>query len=108
MVATPLPMLPCVDEAERERYERRLERDRRRREQGRTAYFESEPREPEDDRGVLTSLEAEAFDEEGFATQTGAGVVPPAVAQEPPDTGKGLVRSGVIFAVATALSRIIG
>jgi putative peptidoglycan lipid II flippase len=101
-------MLPCVDEAERERHERRLERDRRRREQGKPSYFESESRGPERDHGVLASLEAEAFDEEGLATQTGLGVVPPAVAQEPPDTGKGLVRSGVIFAIATGLSRIIG
>ena len=57
---------------------------------------------------MIASLEAEAFDEEGLATQTGVGVVPPAVAQEAPDTGKGLVRSGAIFAIATALSRIIG
>ena len=42
MVATPLPMLPYVDEAERERHERRLERDRRRREQGKQTYFESD------------------------------------------------------------------
>jgi putative peptidoglycan lipid II flippase len=94
-------MLPCVDEAERQREERRLERDRRRREQGKPSYFES-------DRVVLAGVEAEAFDEEGLATQTGFAVVPPAVAQEAPDTGKGLVRSGVIFAIATGLSRIIG
>jgi putative peptidoglycan lipid II flippase len=94
-------MLPPVDEAERERHERRLERDRRRREKGKPSYLES--RDP----GVLAALEAEAFDEEGFATQ-GVAVVPPAVAQETPDTGRGLARSGVIFAIATALSRIIG
>jgi|SRR5579862_688096 len=115
MVATPLLMLPSVDEAEREREERRLERDRRRREQGKPSYFATEPDEkstmvlrPERERGVLASLEAEALDEEGLATQIGVGVVPPAVAQETPDSGKGLVRSGVIFAVATGLSRIVG
>ena len=43
MVATPLLMLPSVDEAERERHERRLERDRRRREQGKATFFEGDP-----------------------------------------------------------------
>ena len=109
MVATPLLMLPSVDDAERQREERRLERERRRREQGKATYSDSERRsQPERDRGVLASAEVEAFDEEGLATQTGVGVVQPAVAQEPPDAGRGLVRSGVIFAIATGLSRVIG
>ena len=119
MVATPLPMLPLVDEAERERHERRLERDRRRREQGKQAYFDPGPsaQEPEErstmilrpshDAGVLAGLEAEAFDAEGFATQP-AGMIPPAVAQETPESARGLARSGVIFALATGLSRVIG
>ncbi|HEY2353970.1 MAG TPA: murein biosynthesis integral membrane protein MurJ [Gaiellaceae bacterium] len=98
-----------MDDAERQREERRLERDRRRRERGKPTHFENAPQpQAERDRGVLSELEAEAFDAEGLATQTGIGVPAPAVAQETPDTGKGLVRSGVIFAVATGLSRIIG
>jgi putative peptidoglycan lipid II flippase len=117
-------MLPSVDEAERERHERALERDRRRREQGKQAYFESDarvdsppPQDPPEqstmtartsrEASLLAGLEAEALDAEGFATQ-GVGVVPPAVAQEAPDGARGLARSGVIFAVATGLSRVIG
>src|SRR5947209_19543740 len=111
MVATPLLMLPSVDEAERERHERRLERDRRRREQGKQSYFENE--EPSEqstmtlrasrEAGVLAGLEAEALDAEGGATQQ-AGFEAPALAQETPESARGLARSGVIFAVATALS----
>jgi putative peptidoglycan lipid II flippase len=108
-------MLPLVDEAERERHERRLERDRRRREQGKLTYFKNEePSErstvnlrPSREAGVLAGLEAQALDAEGFATQD-AGFAPAALAQESPDSGRGLARSGVIFAVATGLSRVIG
>jgi putative peptidoglycan lipid II flippase len=117
-------MLPFVDEAERERHERRLERDRRRREQGKQAYFGIEARvesrppaqdppeqstitvRPSREAGVLAALEAEAFDAEGATQQV--GIVPPAVAQETPDSARGLARSGVIFAVATGVSRVVG
>jgi putative peptidoglycan lipid II flippase len=113
-----------VDDAERQRHERRLARDRRRREKGQPAYFESDatldawpiaqdPAEhptsilrPRRDRGELAELEARALDEEGQAAQ--AGVAPPVEAQPEPDATRGLARSGVIFAVATGLSRIIG
>jgi putative peptidoglycan lipid II flippase len=112
-----------VDDGERQRQERRLERDRRRREQGKEAYFESDaaldawpvaqdPAEqstmilrPGRDRGTLAGLEAEALDEEGLATQP---VGAPAQSQEAPGSQRGLARSGVIFAIATGLSRIIG
>src|SRR6185437_12444918 len=40
--SNPAPYAALVEDAERERQERRLERDRRRREQGKPAYFESE------------------------------------------------------------------
>src|SRR5205823_3234168 len=40
--SNPAPYAALVDEAERQRRERRLERDRRRREQGKQTYFESE------------------------------------------------------------------
>src|SRR5260221_12000954 len=125
MVATPLPMLPFVDEAERERHERRLERDRRRREQGQQAYFESEARpnpqppheesaenstmvlRPSRESGILAGLEADALDSEGMPTQS-AGLVSPALAEETPASTRGLARSGVIFAFATGVSRVVG
>ncbi len=119
-----------MDDAERQRQERRLERDRRRREQGKPAYFESEatldawpiaqdPSErstaiirPVRDRGELIELEAQALDQEGLAAQT-AGFAPPVAAEDAAaspevDTGRGLARSGVIFAIATGISRVIG
>jgi putative peptidoglycan lipid II flippase len=112
-----------VDDAERQRHERRVARDRRRREQGKPMYFESEAaldswpvaqdpserpttilRPRRDRRGELVELEAEALDQEGNAMQVAA----PAPAAERPDTTGSLTRSGVIFAVATGLSRLIG
>ena len=115
-----------MDDAERQRHERRLARDRRRRERGKPAYFESDatldawpiaqdPAEqptsilrPRRDRAELTELEARTLDEEGQATQVGvAAPVEPPPAPEA-DAGRGLARSGVIFAVATGLSRVIG
>jgi putative peptidoglycan lipid II flippase len=124
-----------VEDAERQRQERRLERDRRRREQGKPAYFESDAtldswpisqdpataptmiirprRDPErEEREELIELEAQALDQEGQAGQ--AAAFAPAVAPEgvrpeaEPDTGRGLARSGVIFAIATGVSRVIG
>jgi putative peptidoglycan lipid II flippase len=124
MVAARSHMLPAMSDAERERLERRLERDRRRREQGKPTYFDSEeslaawpvaldPAEqptsiirPRRDRGELTELEALALDEEAQAAQGFAGV--PAGAAREPEMSAGLARSGVVFAAATALSRILG
>jgi putative peptidoglycan lipid II flippase len=113
-----------VEDAERQRHERRLARDRRRREQGKPAYFESDatldswpiaqdPGEQQTaiirlgrDRGELTELEAFELDEEALETQV---VAPPtAVAGEAADSGRGLARSGVVFAAATGLSRVLG
>jgi hypothetical protein len=112
-----------VDDAERQRHERRLARDRRRRDQGKPTYFESEAtldswpvaqdpselsttilRPRRDPRGELVGLEAAAIDQEGAAMEVAA----PAPAAERPDTTGNLTRSGVIFAVATGLSRLIG
>jgi putative peptidoglycan lipid II flippase len=115
-----------VDDAERQRHERRLARDRRRREQGKPAHFESEatldswpiaqdPAEgptsilrPGRDRGELIELEAQALDQEGLAMEVAA--VAPAAPPGSPDTepARGLARSGVIFAVATGASRVLG
>jgi putative peptidoglycan lipid II flippase len=119
-----------VEDAERQRRERRLERDRRRREQGKPAYFESDatldswpiaqdPAEqptsilrPRRDRGELAELEARELDEEGQEMQV-AAPAPAAVPEEPKpqpeaEASRGLARSGVVFAAATGLSRIIG
>jgi putative peptidoglycan lipid II flippase len=112
-----------VEDAERQRHERRLERDRRRREKGKPAYFEGETAleslpiseaaeqststlRPRRDRGELAELEALALDEEGQATQISA----PAIREEgePERERRSLARSGVIFAIATGLSRVIG
>jgi putative peptidoglycan lipid II flippase len=113
-----------VEDAERERHERRIARDRRRREQGKPAYFESDAKldswpvaqdpaerstsilRPRRDGGELLELEALALDEEGQATAVSFAA--PAGAAETPDTGRGLARSGVIFAIATGISRVIG
>jgi len=124
-------MLPFVEDAERQRQERRLERDRRRREQGKQTYFESEAthdswpisqdpasaptsilrprRDPE--RDELIELEAQALDQEGQAAQAAAfapTTTPEGTRPEASDVGRGLARSGVIFAVATGISRVIG
>jgi putative peptidoglycan lipid II flippase len=121
-----------VEDAERQRQERRLERDRRRREQGKQTYFESDATldswpvsqdpasaptsilRPARVRGELIELEARALDQEGQAAQAGA-LAPPVMplegqqlTAEPPDEGRGLARSGVIFAIATGISRVIG
>jgi putative peptidoglycan lipid II flippase len=115
-----------VEDAERQRQERRLARDRRRREEGKPTYFESEatldswpvaqdPAErstaiirPHRDRGELTELEAQALDAEGQATGF-ASVAPVSVPDdEHEEAGRGLARSGVIFAIATGISRVVG
>jgi putative peptidoglycan lipid II flippase len=112
-----------VDDAERQRHERRLERDRRRREQGKPAYFESDAtldawpisQDPADqptsilrprrERGELAALEAASLDEEAQAMQV---AVPATATERPESEERSLARSGVIFAIATGLSRIVG
>ena len=119
-----------MEDAERQRHERRLARDRRRKEQGKPTYFESDatleswpltqdPAErstailrPSRDRDELIELEAQALDQEGQAGQAGA-FAPPVVSDEPrPEaeeaTGRGLARSGVIFAIDSSTSFVTG
>ena len=119
-----------MEDAERQRHERRLERDRRRREDGKPTYFESDASRdswpvaqdeaepstailrPDRDRNELIELEAGALDQEGQAAQASA-FAPPVAAEEPqPEaeaaTGRGLARSGAIFAIATGISRVVG
>ena len=114
-----------MEDAERQRHERRLARDRRRREQGKPAYFESQAKldswpvaqdpaelstaiiRPRRDRGELTDLEALEFAEEAQVPLISRP--PPATsAKEPEGESRGLARSGVIFAIATGLSRVLG
>jgi putative peptidoglycan lipid II flippase len=115
-----------VEDAERQRQERALARDRRRREQGKPTYFESEAmleswpvsQDPAErataiirtrrDRGELIELEAQALDQEGQAAQFAAAAPVAAPEQRHEEAGRGLARSGVIFAIATALSRVVG
>jgi putative peptidoglycan lipid II flippase len=114
-----------VEDAERQRQERRLERDRRRREQGKPTYFESDAAldsapvaqdlserstaiiRPRRDDGVLTELAALELDEEAGAMQISAPS-PAAMSKEPEGESRSLARSGVIFAVATGASRVLG
>ena len=114
-----------MEDAERQRHERRLERERRRREQGKPTYFESEatldswpvaqdPAEgptsilrPARDRGELIALEAQALDQEGLAMEV-AAVAPAAPGSPDTEPTRGLARSGVIFAIATGASRVLG
>jgi len=113
-----------VEDAERQRHERRVERERRRREQGKPTYFESEAtldswpisQDPADQPtalirprrggGELTELEALEFAEEAQVPLISAPSA--AVAEEPRGESHRLVRSGVIFAVATGVSRVLG
>ena len=123
--SNPAPYAACVDDAERQRQERRLARDRRRREQGKPTYFErdakldvwplaQDPSElstalirPRREDGDLIELEALVFDEEAGAMQI--SVPPPAaMAREPEGESRSLTRSGVIFSIATGLSRVLG
>jgi putative peptidoglycan lipid II flippase len=115
-----------VEDAERQRQERALARDRRRREQGKPTYFESEatldawpvsqdPAErstaiirPRRDRDELIELEAQALDAEGQAAPFAAAAPVAAPDERHEEAGRGLARSGVIFAIATALSRVVG
>ena len=126
--SNPAPYAALVDEAERQRHERRLARDRRRREQGKRTYFESEAtpdaplidEDPEEkstsilrprrapDRGELIELEAQAFGAEGQAAQFAVAAPVSFSEEEHEEAGRGLARSGVIFAIATGVSRVVG
>jgi putative peptidoglycan lipid II flippase len=107
-----------VSDLDRERELRRLERDRRRRERGRAAYFE-EPRPlgqagPDDPTAVLRPDELAPprdTDEADQFTTAETTIIPPA---ETPARSSGdapprrLAVSTAIFAVATGLSRVLG
>jgi putative peptidoglycan lipid II flippase len=112
-------------ERDRERHERRLERDRRRRESGRPTWFDGkgleswpilqDPAEqptmilrPSRDGAELAELEARVLDDEG--APAAATIEPPAGPrhEEPAKERERLARSGVVFSLATGLSRVLG
>jgi putative peptidoglycan lipid II flippase len=117
-------MLARVDDAERARQQRRLERDRRRREQGKPTYFDDEaaletwqvvadPAEqptaivrPRRLRGGLRGLDVRDLAQE--EAPPAPLPPPPAEAEAEASSEHGLARSGLIFAAATGLSRVLG
>ena len=92
-----------MDDADRERELRRLERDRRRQERGKPSYFEAWPL-PEGSEAPTMIIRREALEEDQLATQDTV-MLPPA---EPAGRGSGLAVSTAIFGLATALSRVLG
>lgn len=109
------------EERERERATRRLERDRRRREQGKPTYFESEatlegwpiPQDPAEqptlivrprrEEGRIAAIELRAEEADG-----GAAAPPSRPAAPAPAEPRRLARSGIVFSLATGLSRVLG
>jgi hypothetical protein len=111
------------DDRERERWERRLERDRRRRKQGKPTYFAQEPaleawpalQDPADQpttllrpsrrrRDGIAGLEVGELEREG--TTDLERRLSPALGEG--DHRRRLARSGVVFSLATGLSRVLG
>jgi putative peptidoglycan lipid II flippase len=121
-------MLRPVSDADRERDLRRLERDRRRREQGRPTYFDEVgttfaadlPSQPTrvldrerlraqttDSGAVQEGLRRESL-EEGQFSLADSTIAPPADVSEVEIPRRRLAVSGAIFGLATALSRVLG
>jgi putative peptidoglycan lipid II flippase len=113
-------------DGDRERELRRLERDRRRREQGKPTYFERSTEstfegwpvmlDPSEQPTMVIrpsrlreeAARREALEEDQF-TAADTMVIPPADEAEPPAAeGRRLAVSTAIFAVATGLSRVLG
>ena len=127
MVATPLPMLPSwttpsgsgtsggwrATAAGASRASRRTSRARRRSTPGRSRRIRVERRRRSCARAAtrdeLVELEAEALDEEGLASRRRDGAAPTVrQASHTKKPSRGLARSGVIFAIATGVSRVVG
>jgi putative peptidoglycan lipid II flippase len=100
-------MLWAVSDADRERELRRLERDRRRRESGRSTYFDQSGTSfagtdlPTQETLVLRPESLE----EGELSPAGQVIAPPVEGEAP---RRRLAVSGAIFGLATALSRVLG
>jgi len=96
-------------DADRERELRRLERDKRRREQGKTSYFDGWAvlQDPSEQPTMVirpSELRRDEAETEQLSTQETV-VIPPAGSDEPQ---RRLAVSGAIFAAATGLSRVLG
>ena len=96
-------------DADRERELRRLERDKRRREQGKTSYFDGWAvlQDPSEQPTMVirpSELRRDEAETEQLSTQETV-VIPPARPGEPQ---RRLAVSGAIFAAATGLSRVLG
>jgi putative peptidoglycan lipid II flippase len=96
-------------DADRERELRRIERDKRRREQGKESYFDGWAvlQDPSEMPTMIirpAELRREEVEEDQFSTQE-TMVIPPAQSDQP---GRRLAISGVVFGLATALSRVLG
>ena len=96
-------------DADRERELRRLERDKRRREQGKTSYFDGWAvlQDPSEQPTMVirpSELRRDEAETEQLSTQETV-VIPPARSDEPQ---RRLAVSGAIFAAATGLSRVLG
>jgi putative peptidoglycan lipid II flippase len=98
-------------DADRERELRRLERDRRRREQGKPTHFEGWPVLTDAAEAPTMVIRREALEEEQLSTQETL-VIPSAKEQLPEQDehahGRRLAVSTAIFGLATALSRVLG
>lgn len=95
-------------DADRERELRRLERDKRRREQGKESYFDGWAvlQDPSDMPTMV--IRRDELEAQQLSTQETL-VIPPAQEQEPEQTaGRRLAVSTAIFGLATALSRVLG
>jgi putative peptidoglycan lipid II flippase len=96
-------------DADRERELRRLERDKRRRERGKTSYFDGWAvlQDPSEQPTMVirpSDLRRDEAETEQLSTQETV-VIPPARSDEPQ---RRLAVSGAIFAAATGLSRVLG
>ena len=99
-------------DADRERELRRLERDKRRREQGKASYFDGWAvlQDPSEMPTMIirpAELRRDEAETEQFSTQETL-VIPPAQPERPEQPGRRLAVSGAIFAAATGLSRVLG
>jgi putative peptidoglycan lipid II flippase len=96
-------------DADRERELRRLERDKRRRAQGKSTYFDGWAVLQDPSEMPTMVIRRDELEAQQLSTQETL-VIPPAQAEQGDDQGRGrrLAVSTAIFGLATALSRVLG
>ena len=96
-------------DADRERELRRIERDKRRREQGKESYFDGWAVLQDPSEMPTMVIRRDELEAQQLSTQETL-VIPPAQPSEGEDAGSGrrLAVSTAIFGLATALSRVLG